>query len=214
MVFWLSILVGGLFVWLAVRIGFFEMWTMLFNMVISIYTAVFLTPVVLEILPAAGVPSYGVALTLVAIAAGTFLILAGISYVFLTGQFKVSFPRTFDILLSGLLGFLAGFLVSSFLALAVAMTPISRNSILSTSGFSGVSQQPGISYVCWWCDAVNALVSTPQNRTTSIQVITQLLRAAESTTPDKANEQPQTNTPAEPGHPEAETNRQDDFARF
>jgi hypothetical protein len=44
MVFWAGILVGGLFIWFAVKIGFYEMWATLFNIVISIYIAIFLSP--------------------------------------------------------------------------------------------------------------------------------------------------------------------------
>lgn len=209
MVFWLSILVGGLFVWLAVRMGFYEIWTMLFDIVVSIYAAVFLTPVILEIIPVAGVPSYGMALTLVVTALGSFLILSGIAHVFLTGQFRVSFPETFEILLAGLLGFLAGFLVSSFISLAITVAPISRNRIVSTIGFNRLSQQLNISYVCWWCDVVNSIVSMPDNRTTSIQLVNQLLTSAESKTPDGADEETGSNWPVEPRHSEMNANQED-----
>lgn len=154
-----------------------------------------------------------IALTLAVTALSSFLVLAGVSYVFLTGQFKVSFPKTFDILLAGLLGFLAGFLVSSFLSLAITMTPLSRNNIVSTIGFNRLSQQPGISYVCWWCDVLNSIVSTPDNRRTSIQIVNHLLSSAESGTQDTTNQETRPNKLAEPGRPEANPNQQDDAAR-
>ncbi len=93
MVFWLGILTGGLFIWFAMKIGFYEMLAMFFNILISIYVAIFLTPVILDIVPAASETQYCNTLALVVIAAGTFFILYGITYVFLTGQFKVSFPK-------------------------------------------------------------------------------------------------------------------------
>ncbi len=76
MVFWTGILVGGLFVWLAVRMGFYETWAMLFNVVVAVYAAVFLTPVIVSKIPAAGDTAYGNALTLTAVAAAVFLLLA------------------------------------------------------------------------------------------------------------------------------------------
>ena len=212
MVFWLSVLVGGLFVWLAVRVGFFEMWTLLFNIVVSIYMAVFLTPVVLVLIPAAGDPSYGIALTLVVTALGPFLVLSGVSYVFLTGQFKVSFPKAFEILFAGSLGFLAGFLVSSFMSLTLTVTPISRNSVMSTIGFNSQSQRPNIAYVCWWCDVVHSIVSMPDSQATSIQVVNELLRSAESRTPDKPDAETGTNRPIEPPRPRARIDQEDPLA--
>jgi uncharacterized membrane protein required for colicin V production len=208
MVFWLSIFLGGLFIWLGVRMGFYEIWTVLFDTVVSIYTALFLTPVILEVIPVAGVSSYGLALTLLVTAFSSFLILSGISYVFLTSQFKVSFPKTFDILLAGFLGFLTGFLVSSFISLAITVTPFARNRIVSTMGFNRLSQQPNISYVCWWCDAVNSIVSMPDNRTTSIQIVNHLLDSAQSKTPDANNdEDPASDGLVEPRRSETNTNQ-------
>ncbi len=190
MVFWASILAGGFFVWLAIRMGFYETWTMLFNIVISIYVAVFLTPAIVNVVPAAGDTSYGNALTLAVIATGAFLILYGISYVFLTGQFNISFPKVFDLVFAGLLGFLAGSLIFSFAALVITVTPISRNSLVSKVGFNSRSQRSNIAYICWWCDAVDLIASSPGRKTTSEQIINDLLSSVQSAPPDETDKQP------------------------
>ncbi len=197
MVFWASILAGGLFVWLAVRIGFFEMWTLLFNIVISIYVAISLTPVVKNVAPAAGDTSYGNALTLAAIAIATFLVLYGISYIFLTGQFNVAFPKMFDIVFAGLLGFLAGALVFSFAALVVTATPLSQNRLMSKAGFNAKSQRTNIAYVCRWCDLIDLAVSSADSDTTAEQTINDLLKSAQPEPPDETNEQPDPNEPTD-----------------
>lgn len=197
MVFWLGILAGALFAWIAIRIGFYEMCAMLFNILISIYAAIFLTPVVTELIPAAASVSCGSVLTLAAISIGVFLILHGISYTFLTGQFKVPFPKTFDLLLAGLLGFLAGFLVLSFATLLICATPITENKFVKDIGLSRQSQQANISYVCWWCDRVNSIVSSPRNKVTSKEVIDELLSSAQPKPKPKTSE-PQPDKPAEP----------------
>ena len=189
MVFWLSILAGGLFIWLAVRIGFFEMWTMLFNIVISIYVAMFLTPVIVNVIPAAGDTAYGNALTLAVIATGTFLILFGISYIFLTGQFSVAFPKVFDILFAGILGFLAGALVFSFAALIITVTPASQNRLMSKIGFNARSQRTNIEYICRWCDLIDLAVSSPDRETTAEQTINTLLSTAQPEPTDNKREQ-------------------------
>ncbi|MHC4751617.1 MAG: CvpA family protein, partial [Planctomycetota bacterium] len=175
MVFWAGILVGGFFAWFAIKIGFYETWAMLFNIVISIYIAVFLTPVIVDIIPAAGQTSYGSALTLATAAIGIFLILYGITYTFFTGQFSVSFPKIFDTCGAGVLGFLIGFLIWSFAALLISTTPISKNTFIEDIGFGSRIKQTNVPYISWWCDLVNSIVSAPDSKITSEQVINQLL---------------------------------------
>jgi hypothetical protein len=200
MVFWASILAGGLFAWFAVKMGFYETWAMLFNIVISIYVAVFLTLVIVDIIPAAGDTSYGNAMTLAAAAIGTFLILHGISYIFLTGQFSVSFPKPFDILFAGLLGFLTGFLLSSFAALIITLTPISQSGFASRAGLNIRSQQANISYICWWCDLVDLIAASPGKETTSEQTINQLLNSGQSKQRDTTGEEAGPDKPVESGN--------------
>lgn len=193
MVFWVGILAGGFFVWFAVKIGFYETWTMLFNIVISIYAAVFLTPVIIENVPAASDTSYGTALTLAAIAAGVFLILYGISYTFLTSQFSVSFPKIFDNLGAGVLGFLSGLLIWSFLVLLISTMPIAQNSFVRDIGFGPKIEQTSGPYISWWCNLVNKAVASGQGECTAQQVIGRLLEDTQDKPLDK------TPDPAEQG---------------
>ncbi len=171
MVFWLAILSGGIFAWYAVKLGFYDTWAILFNIVISVYVAVFLTPVVAEFVPAVGDASFCNALTSIAIAVGTFFILCGISYTFITGQFSVSFPKVFDVLFAGLLGFLTGFLVLSFVAFLICITPISQNKFAKEIGLNRQSQQANMSYICWWCDLVNGVVASKDSDYTAKKAI-------------------------------------------
>ena len=188
MVFWLGILIGGLFVWLAIKIGFYEIWALLFNIVISIYVAIFLTPVILNITPGASEIPCCNAFALAILGSGTFLLLYGITYVFLTGQFKVAFPKLFDILFTGILGFLAGFLVLSFAALVITITPISQNRFVRQVGFNIESQQANISYICLWCDLVNSIASS-DTKITSKEAIENLLSSAHPQTKDNTSGQ-------------------------
>jgi len=175
MIFWMGILAGGLFVWLAVRIGFFETWALLFNVVISIYLSIFLGPAILDLVPDAANTSYCNALVLAVTAVAAFLVLYGFTYVFYTSQFKVMFPRVFEVIFAGVLGFLTGFLVLSFAALVITATPVSHNQFISQMGFNRDSQRANISYVCWWCDRVNSIVSLPDSKVTTNQIVSQLL---------------------------------------
>jgi len=178
MAFWFGILVAGFFAWFAVGIGFYEMWVMLFNIVISIYLAVFLRPIIVNI-PAVGDTPYSNALTMIAIAIASFSILHGISYTFITSQFKVSFPRIFNTLGAGFLGFLAGFLVWNFVSFLIFITPISQDTFVRGIGFNDEFQQSNVSVICRWCDLVNRVVSSRDSEISSEQAVSGLLKSTE-----------------------------------
>ncbi len=159
MVFWLAILAGGVFVWLAVRMGFYQSWALLFNVVISIYLAIFLAPVVVGWAPGeGGASAYGIMLSMIVVAVGCFAVLYGLSYVFLTGQFNVSFPKVLDILAAGGLGFAAGFLILSFAALVVTASPLAQHKVVATLGFTRQGQEANLDCIAWCCDLVHSVV--------------------------------------------------------
>ena len=60
------------------------------------------------------------------------------------------------------------------------------------------SQQANISYICWWCDLVNSIVSSPDTKITSKQAVEQLLSEMQSKTPEKEAGQTTLSTPVEP----------------
>lgn len=189
MVFWIGILTGAILAGFAVKKGFYETWAMSFNLVISIYLAVFLTPVITDIVPAAGNTPYGNTLTMLATAIAAFLILYGISYTFLTGQFSVSFPKILDTVGAGFLGFWAGFLIWSFVSLLICASPLSQNAFAERIGFD--NPQTSISYISWWGSMVNTIVSSQDSDVTSEQVIAELLKSVERKKPGRPK-------PAEP----------------
>ena len=199
MAFWIGILVGGAFAWFAIKRGFYETWALVFNIVIAIYLAVFLGPVIANIVPAVRDTAYNNALTMLATAIGSFLILHGISYTFLTGQFSISFPKIFDTLGTGFLGFLTGVLVWSFVSLVICITPISQNSFVKEMGFGTQFEQTNVGYICWWCNLVNSAVSSRDNEQTTEEAISGLLKGAENKAQDKTAEKAEPNEPAAPG---------------
>lgn len=190
MLFWIGILISGLFAWLAIRIGFYEILVMFFNIVISIYVSIFLTPVIADFFPSANDTIFYNTFSLSIVSTGTFLILYGIAYIYLTGQFKVTFHKIFEILFAGLLGFLTGFLVFSFAALIITVTPLSQNRFISQIGFNKESQKTNISYISWWCDLVNAAVSSDE-KIKSKDVINELIKNAQKKDSNDNNEKNQ-----------------------
>jgi hypothetical protein len=185
---------------------------MFFNIVISVYVAVFLTPVIADAVPAAGETTYGHALTLIATAAGILVILYAISHTFLTSRFSVSFPKICENLLAGLLGFLAGFLVFSFAAFLICLTPIREHAFVNKVGLDTPSQQANISYICWWCDLVNAVVSSEDNELTGKQAFRELLKRAQPTASPATDRHAEPYKPVESNNPGTSTGEENRLA--
>jgi hypothetical protein len=204
MVFWIAILVGVLFVWLAVRMGFYETWVLLFNIIVSMYLAIFLAPTIADLAPTPGGASpYGMALSMVVLGGGCFALLQGLSYVFLTGQFSVQFPRLFDILLSGILGFVAGFLALSFVALVLATTPLAENEMVADVGMGQKAQQINISCIARCCDVIHSFAGPADHATQA--AVTRLLEESKARPrPAGAQKPPDANQPAPPRRTEAQ----------
>ena len=195
MVFWLAVLVGGLFAWIAVQIGFYATWILFFHVVLSAYVAIFLTPVIVANVPAATTTEYGYFLILMSVAVATLFIAYGICFACLSGQLRVEFPKLFDSIGAGLVGFQAGFLVWSFLALAFCLTPLSEVPLSKTLGFDRHSQKSNIKFVCLWCDGLHSLVSPAGTQIRSRQAIEYLERKTGAAV---VLEEPETGNDAEP----------------
>ena len=194
MVFWIGILIGCLFAWLAVKMGFYETWVLLFNIVIAVYLAVFLGPVIANIVPIGRDTPYNNAMCMIAVGIGGFLILHGISYTLFTGQFSVPFTKTFDTLVAGFFGFVTGFLVWVFLSLLICITPVSQNTFVKEIDFASQFKQTGVPVISWWCNLVNSIVSSEDSAVTSEQVISALLKNAEPEAPGRTPEQTEPNS--------------------
>lgn len=188
--FWIGILVGAVFVWATIGMGFYEMVAILFNIVISIYLAISLRPTLIEIIPAAGSSDYSNALMMLAIAIGAFAILHGITWVNFTGQFKVAFPKILDTIGAWALAFFAGLLVWSFASILIGATPISKDNILGEIGFNKESQQANAMRVGRWCCLVNFVIASDDNCNTTQEAILGLLEDTEKKAPAPIKKQP------------------------
>jgi hypothetical protein len=191
MVFWLAILVGGLFAWIAVQIGFYGAWILFFNLLLSAYMAVFIAPVVVANIPAAtAIPGYGYALTLMSIAIATLFIAYGISYACLSGQLRVGFPKVCDNVGAGVLGFLSGFLVCSFLGFAFSLTPLAQLDLCKTLQLDAPSQTANTDYVCFWCNRLHSFVAASRSNVTAQRAVEQLRELANANPPPAGTSQP------------------------
>ncbi|OHB62344.1 MAG: hypothetical protein A2Y76_00220 [Planctomycetes bacterium RBG_13_60_9] len=196
MVFWIAILAGVLFIWLAVRLGFYETWILFFNVVVSIYVSIFLGPTIARLAPLGGGGApYATALSMLVLAGGCFAVLHGLSYVFLTGQFSVAFPRFFDVLLAGALGFVAGFLILSFVALVITTTPLAEHEMIRSIGFSHKSQQANLSCLARCCDLVHSVAASGPNDNATRAAVERLLEKHPAPAPDAGGQHPDANDP-------------------
>jgi len=201
MIFWTGALVGVIFAYFTVKIGFYEALVLLFNIVISVYLAVYLRPILVNV-PAIGDAPCCDALSMFGTAIATFLILHGISYTFLTGQFNIPFPRVFDTLGAACLGFLAGFLIWSFVSLVICITPASQHPVMKGIGFGGRQfEQSNAPYLYWWCDLVNVIVSEQEAEHPTKQAVSQLLKSIEERAKAKTTKPVELPKPAEPPKP-------------
>jgi hypothetical protein len=176
MTFWIAILAGVLFVWLATRMGFYETWVLFINTIVAIYVSIFLTPILRELVPPpGGADSYHVALCMILLAGGCFALLQGLSYVFLTGQFKIPFPRVFDIVLSGVVGFATGFLMLSFLGLVLTTTPLAEDQIVGIFGLGQEPQQPNRVCITECCDVIHSFAGFAETGNTTQSAVQKLL---------------------------------------
>lgn len=183
MVFWLAVLIGALFVAISVECGFFASWIMFLHIILAIYVAMFLTPTLVDAVPAISSTSCGYALALVAIAAATLAVGYGICHVGLGGEIGLEFPAAFDTLGAGLLGFMTGFLLSSFLTFALCLTPWSQSSFCKNNGFDGRSQETNMAYLCHCCDVLHFLVGAPDAESGTWGAATMLQEACDQKFP-------------------------------
>ena len=188
MVFWIGILIAALFAYSAVKLGFYQAWTMLFNVLIGVYVGIKLGPVVEEFVPWDS--AYASALAVLTTGVGTFVILQGIAYVSLIGQFVVTFPRGINTLGSALVGFLAGFLIWSFVAFVICTTPFCENKFVKDIGFGAKNfeEAPMQSYLVWWCNFVDGITVSGDSERGVEQTIKDLLaKPATSSIKDKTD---------------------------
>ena len=174
MIIGVGIFIGLLFACLAIKMGFYETWILLLNLVISVYLSIFLGLMFVDRSLSSTKNSYGGVGAVFLIAVGCFLILQVASFFLFTSLFKIDFPKLFDNLGAGLLGFLAGFFVWSFASILIGISPISQITFFEKLGISNDTQRADVQYVSWWCDIVNNFVATKSNDFTTAEAIYEL----------------------------------------
>jgi hypothetical protein len=126
-------------------------------------------------------------------------------------------PKIFDVLGAGLLGFLAGFLIWSFVSLLICIMPISQNTFVKEIGFVQQFEQTGMPYISWWCNLVNTAVSLRPGESATERAVKELLDSAkqEMKAPKtrQAVEPPKPPKPTEPNIPEPNLKEEPNLAK-
>ncbi len=130
------------------------MWMMLFNILISIYLGVMLSPLIVQIRPDMAHLRYYLAACVAVIALMVFVILQVITTSFLAEISESLCPKFFDNVGAGILGFLSGYVVFSFVFLAVCITPFSKQPFMKGFCGDGTSTPTDVKPVVKACDFV------------------------------------------------------------
>ncbi len=176
MALWISILLGAALAWFAVKLRFYETWALLFNIVISVYLAVFLGSQIAA-MDLFRDNIYGLIIGIGGVGAAVFAILHSVSYALITGQYSITYPKIIDVVCAAVLGFLAGHLVGSFLVLSACITPLSQGSLGKKIGLYADSATPKTSsLMLWWCDKVDGMVSSADDTQRTQEIVSTIFK--------------------------------------
>ena len=129
MLFWVAVIGGVAVSYVALKKGFFPIWAVFFNTLISVYLGVMLLPIIAAVIPNSGTPAYfySCSLCMLAVAVIAFVFLQTIASNYFSGGFAVSFPVIFDKIAAAALGFITGYVATCFVLLVIGIMPFSAH---------------------------------------------------------------------------------------
>ncbi len=190
MLFWMTLGIGILTGLLGLKLRWFEAMALLFNLTMGVYLGLYATPWVAVLVPSAVEIPYGMALTALMVCLIGFGILQTITFLFITGQFAVYFPKFLDLPGGGICGFLAGFLVLSFASILIDL-----QSDNNRKGLPSDAVQAQASYLEWWTGPIHDFAG---NKGSSIESAFADLREL---IPSSSNDETEESAPNDPNHP-------------
>jgi hypothetical protein len=184
MIFLLGIVFSIIFAAAVIKKGLYVNWARLVNLVLSIYLSVFLTPSISRCSTFVAETRYGYPLCMIIIAAAVFLILHTFTTTFLTGIFKISFPKFLNLTGSAVLGFICGLLVWSFGCFVILLTPIPHSSIAQSLKLPSQLVQASVTPLRMTCGFVN-FCSFQGEKADAAKVLDSLLYVEEDQPPEE-----------------------------
>jgi uncharacterized membrane protein required for colicin V production len=131
MLFWLCLIIGGLFALLGFKKGLYVAITMLFNLMIGVYAGVLAAPRVLNMSPEYGQSGYYPAATVFFLAIIIFAVLQLIAWFYFLHDAVEYFPKLIEQVGGALCGFLFGYFLLGLVTLSICMMPFSKGMIPS-----------------------------------------------------------------------------------
>jgi hypothetical protein len=124
------IAVGLVFAWIGYRKTWYPSWAFLFNILVSIYTSIMITPQIVDKISfvRAYLGNFSYSAGIFTIAVVIFVVMQLLSFRFFTSVFCVSFPKILNGAGAAVLGFLTGLAIAGFLLFLITITPLSDNS--------------------------------------------------------------------------------------
>jgi hypothetical protein len=165
---------GVVFAVCGYRWGFYTIWAVLFNLLISIYLSVMLSPTVAGFLPTlfpAGARQsegnfwYVYAAIAAGVALASFIVLQITAMAYFTGTFNISLPKLLESLGAMFIGFLVGYVLWGFICFLVLIMPVSKEQPILLKSFTADPQSKELSMptILKVANTVNA-VSLQPNR--------------------------------------------------
>jgi uncharacterized membrane protein required for colicin V production len=140
MLFWILLIISGLFAWLGVKKGFYAMFATLFCLMFAIYIGVLASPRIIRLSEGLENDSYYAAGCVFGTTLLVFLLLWIVAYFYFLRDCDDYFPKMFERIGGGVCGFLFGYILTSLVMLLVCIMPFSRN-----EGLPGFLQREAVS---------------------------------------------------------------------
>jgi len=141
-----AILLGGAFAYIGLKKKFFVMWSMLFNLLVSIFLGVMFLPLISRLTPDIGENGYFLSLCMFVLTALFFFTLHVIVKMYVIASNSGVFPVIFDRVGAGILGFLFGYIVCCFVFFILSVMPIAKHpfmtNVFGKKGFGALSSRP------------------------------------------------------------------------
>jgi hypothetical protein len=121
------IAVGLVFAVIGYRKTWYPLWALLFNVLISAYTSIMISPQLVDKFPIIRnyLGNYSYAVGILAVTGLVFGLLQLLSFKFFTAVYVVSFPGILNSAGAAVLGFLTGTVAAGFLLFLITITPLS-----------------------------------------------------------------------------------------
>lgn len=198
MIFWIIVAItAALTALFAKHKGFFPMWAISFNVMISIYLAFMLAPKIAVFMPpAVGSLPMSKSIIMLAIALIIFIIFYIPAVLYLIGTYSISIPALVESIGSIALGLLSGFLIGSFALMIITTLPAGLIPSQAADFIDSQLRDNAIKYVQKNCNFINAVSLQNSNGKKYVNSVKQwLLTTEQDDDKDQEKQQEKTKEP-------------------